>query len=748
MSENKTSRTGRGKLLSTRECHRIWPARRHETLDKGFLETPAKRLPSAKKALAVLAAVAIPLTGVQPTRAMDPVASAAEQFGQGATAAFADSAAGLDTSLTSKQRAAGLPVNPAAGLASPSPAGAIEMVLPANLGGGQLTSAGQMVYPDAGAGFDLLAENTRNGYRTVARINEPSGARSVTTFVSTPADTVMLMHSSGHLTLNKATPQAETLGVMSPAEARDATGRIVYSAYVAKQLAPQLYQVSEVISPTESTTWPVYVDPPLAVGDGLAQFGWSDVGDALGSAGSAIGTSFKKAGEFVGNAMSAQADGNALQAQAVSQTVQEHPTQSAMLIGGAALMATGVGSAPGASLLTEAALAVNNASISVEAIAAADPNNKGLQNFSAGLSIVAAVTPQGLGKQALAKTTENAVEQGLKTGADNVASEAATITRVTPETATDATKLSQEVAAAGKVPQVPKAPNAPPGKYVPETHPACTHMDCGHVTENPTAVYNKTEMPGHYEHKVETAPDVMNKETIEQTNINRRGNLRGKPRAGDNMANDESPPASSAEARDGMASVRPLPKKESDKEGQLLRALYQRHDIQPGDNFQFAYRNEQGQLNCQRCVRNPPAPQAPSRPPERPSSPADLRQVQAARAEQASQAQRSKALTGARMVNSVAQQQSQHNNEPQTLQARPESEAQQRDNQAVRNTSVTNQTRDHAREAARPAQSTASTHNGNGSSHDSGSHSKSNGSKKNSGNGKGNRAKRSRTGRH
>ncbi|MFA4080500.1 hypothetical protein ONA92_02140 [Mycobacteroides salmoniphilum] len=708
-----------------------------------FLWSRRRVLPSAVKAAVLLAVVLLPLSLLNSSQSA-PVVSAVEQFGQAATAAFTESAAGLDTSLTSKERSAGLPVNPAAGLVSQSPAGAVDMVLPAGLGAGQVTAAGQMVYPDAGAGFDLLAENTRDGYRTVARINETSGARSVTTLVSTPADTVMLMHSSGHLTLNRATEQAETLGVMSPAEARDASGNIVYSAYVAKQVAPQLYQVSEVISPTESTTWPVYVDPPLAVGGDYSQFGWSDVDHTL----DAIGNGFMKAGEAVGKAFEPLADGQQMQAQAMGDQVRQHPLESAMLVGSTALMATGVGSAAGAGVLARVSLTLNVASVGTEAVAATDPNNKGLQNFSAGMQIVAAITPQGLGKKAIENVAENALQQGVKKGGDELASEAATLTRVTPETATDATKLSQDVAAAGKIPQVPKAPNAPPGKYAPETHPACTHMDCGHVTENPTAVYNKTEMPGHYDHKVETAPDVMTKETVEQTNINRRGNLRGKPRAGDNMANDESPPASSAEARDGLASVRPLPKAESDKEGQLLRALYQRHDIQPGDNFQFAYRNEQGQLNCQRCVRNPPAPQAPSRPPERPSSPADLRQVQAARAEQATQAQRSKALTGARMVNSVAQQQAQHNNDPQTVHARPESEGQQRDNQAVRNTSTTNQTRDHAREGARPAQSTASTHNGNGSSHDSGSHSKNNGSKKNSGNGKGNRAKRSRTGRH
>lgn len=50
--------------------------------------------------------------------------------------------------------------------------------LPAGLGAGQVTSAGQMVYPDAGAEFDLLAENTRDGYRTVARIKQ-RGRRAI-----------------------------------------------------------------------------------------------------------------------------------------------------------------------------------------------------------------------------------------------------------------------------------------------------------------------------------------------------------------------------------------------------------------------------------------------------------------------------------------------------------------------------------------------------------------------------------------
>lgn len=752
MIENKHFRARKGKLISVRDCYRIWPAGRRESLPQDPTAAPRKRLPAAVKALAVLAAVAIALSVVQPTTATQPMVSAAEQFGQAATAVFDESAAGLDASLTSTQRAAGLPVNPAAGLISESPAGPVEMMLPAQLGTGQLTSAGQMVYPDAGAGFDLLAENTRQGYRTVARINSPDGVRAVTTYVRTPADTVMLMHSSGHLTLNEATENADTVGVMSPAEARDAAGRIVYSAYVAKQVAPQLYQVSEVIAPAPSTAWPVYVDPPLAVGDGLAQWSWSDTGDAIGGAVDAVGNSFKKAGEFIGNAMSAQAEGNALQAQAVSQTVQEHPTESAMLIGGTALMATGVGSAPGASLLTEAALAVNNASIAAQAIAAADPNNTGLQNVSAAMSIAAALTPQGLGKQTLAKTTENAVEQGLKTGADNIASETATITRVTPQTATNPNQLAHEISQAGKPPAVPKAPNAPPAAPV-SPGKDFTAKQKDDMTADALGIA-RGPRGGELDQAASQLSRNMNCTSCKgrvyrQSGPTRRGDIVPPNRA--QFDHDPIPRSQGGSFETGgNVKCQHCNNQKSDKSETQWAA--ERQEVAEQSRRRISDYERANGTHPDGVIRTPnDRPGKPSQVPQRPSSPADLRHVQAARAEQASQAQRSKALTGARMVNNVSQQQSQHNSEPQTVHARPQSEGQQRDNQAVRNTSVTNQTRDHAREGARPTQNTANTHNGNGngSSHDSGSHSKNSGSKKNNkGNGKGNRAKRSRTGRH
>ncbi|BBZ78453.1 hypothetical protein MANY_37900 [Mycolicibacterium anyangense] len=99
----------------------------------------------------------------------------------------------------------------------------------------------------------MLAENTGTGTRTVARINSAGGVRMVTTFVRTPADTVMLAHTNGYLTINRATPTAETVGMFSPAETRDATGRLVPSSYVVKKVAPQLYVLAEVIDPRPDT---------------------------------------------------------------------------------------------------------------------------------------------------------------------------------------------------------------------------------------------------------------------------------------------------------------------------------------------------------------------------------------------------------------------------------------------------------------------------------------------------------------
>lgn len=166
--------------------------------------------------------------------------STAQEFADAAMAAFSGSTtvAIPNPAATPDQRAAGLPTDPVAGLTSMTPAGPVQQVLPDGLGAAQRTSSGSVVYPDRGAGFDFLAENTGTGTRTVARIASATGVRMVTTFVRTPVDTVMLAHTNGFLTINRATPAAETVGMFAPAETRDAAGKLVPSSYVARQLRP------------------------------------------------------------------------------------------------------------------------------------------------------------------------------------------------------------------------------------------------------------------------------------------------------------------------------------------------------------------------------------------------------------------------------------------------------------------------------------------------------------------------------
>ncbi|MHC9297537.1 HNH endonuclease, partial [Mycobacterium sp. LTG2003] len=173
--------------------------------------------------LAALCAVAVTVGGLHlaapaPSSGVGQAArtvSAAQGFADAAVAAFTDSAVGSDPTLTVEARRAGLPAQPLAGLTAHTAAGPVQVVLPGGLGAAQHTAGGQVVYPNAGAGFDMLAENTATGTRTVARISDPGGPRMVTTFVRTPADTVMLAHTNGYLTINRATPTAETIGMFS-----------------------------------------------------------------------------------------------------------------------------------------------------------------------------------------------------------------------------------------------------------------------------------------------------------------------------------------------------------------------------------------------------------------------------------------------------------------------------------------------------------------------------------------------------
>ncbi|MDV3126049.1 HNH endonuclease [Mycobacterium sp. 21AC1] len=329
------------------------------------------------------------------------------------------------------------------------------MVLPGGLGDAQHTSGGQVVYPDVGAGFDMLAENTATGTRTIARIKGPGGVRMVTTFVRTPVDTVMLAHTNGYLTVNKATPAAETVGMFSPAETRDTAGKLVPSSYVVKQLAPQLYALAEVIDPQPGTAWPVYVDPPLHLtGAGGAPLG---LFDSVTNTVSSVANTVTAAAS---TALSATASG----AKAVGGFVKENPLESAMLVGGVALALTGVGGPASAAMIASAT--VNLASASVDVAAAALPDNQALGMASTVLGAASMVTPQGAARKAVTEGTELAAEQ--------LAQHADEIVDVAKAAPTPPAQLADDIpATAATKPPVtpgvsPKTPNAPPTAKAPD----------------------------------------------------------------------------------------------------------------------------------------------------------------------------------------------------------------------------------------------------------------------------------------
>ncbi|WP_079602378.1 polymorphic toxin-type HINT domain-containing protein, partial [Mycobacteroides abscessus] len=420
------------------------------------------------KALAVLAVAALPLSVVQPS-ASRPVLSATEQFAQSAAKAFGTSELGPelagDAVLPPAQRSAEIPADTAAGWDLPTTDGrTVQLVPPGGLASGQITSAGQVVYSDAGAGYDVLAENTAIGKRMVTRISGPEKTRTVTMFVRTPADTVMLAHTNGFLTVNQATPEAETVAMFAPSEVRDSKGSLVASAYITQQLQPNLYLLSQVISPDSSTAWPVYADP----------FG-IDIPNPITAAKNAV-TAVASAGEqFVTKAVEVAAPAvktfAAMNQQLASQAwsgiktganyVKENPLEFAQIVGGTALVASGVGSGFGASLI------VSGASGLVNKAAEANPDNKWLQAAAVATEAATYIGPGGITKKglqeaaSLAKTGVEKLAPKLTTKADDAAK------AVVP---TPPTKLADDIpASVGKAPEVPanpaaapKAPNAPP----------------------------------------------------------------------------------------------------------------------------------------------------------------------------------------------------------------------------------------------------------------------------------------------
>lgn len=425
------------------------------------------------KALAVLAAVALPLSAVQPS-APGPVLSAAEQFGQSAAKAFSTSelapeVAG-DAVLSPAQRSAGIPAYTTAGWDLPTTDGrTVQLVPPGGLGAGEVTASGQVVYADAGAGYDVLAENTAIGKRMVTRISGPDKTRTITMFVRTPADTVMLAHTNGFLTVNQATRTAETVAMFAPSEVRDTRGALVPSAYITQQLQPNLYLLSQVISPDASTAWPVYADP----------FG-IDIPNPITAAKNAVSAVANAGEQLVNKAVEVAAPAvksfAAANAQLASQAwsgiktganyVKENPLEFAQIVGGTALVASGVGSGFGASLI------VSGASGLVNKAAEANPDNQWLQVAAVATEAATYIGPGGITKKGLQEAATLA-----KGGVETIAQKAVPKLTTKADAAakavvpTPATKLADDIpASVGKAPEVPaanpaaapKAPNAPP----------------------------------------------------------------------------------------------------------------------------------------------------------------------------------------------------------------------------------------------------------------------------------------------
>ena len=389
-----------------------------------------------------VAMVAVGVIDLRTEREVDPVAVAAQSFADAQADAFSQSESLSVLDMTPAARSSGLPYDATAGLSWTTTAGPVRMVLPAGLGNARTTRDGQVVYPDVGSGFDFLVQNTPTGTRTVARIDGPSGVRSITTFLRTTSDVVMLAHTNGFLTLNRTTPAAETVEMFSPSEARDANGRLVPSSYVVRQYGLGLYQLSEVIAPTEKTTWPVYVDPPISVagpgGGVLPQFGFSSITSAISGA-----------ADVVAGAATAAASATVSGVTAVGAFVRENPLESAMIVGGVALSLTGVGGPAGAAVI--AAAAVNVSSTVVDVVAAHNPDNAFLGDLSTTLSVASMITPQGATKKIVGEGLEVAITQ-----AGRHVDEIVDVAKAVP---TPPAQLAEEVANSA----MPKIPNAPPG---------------------------------------------------------------------------------------------------------------------------------------------------------------------------------------------------------------------------------------------------------------------------------------------
>jgi hypothetical protein len=549
-----------------------------------------------------------------PDRPGGPPADAHSQsIASAASEAFAGTAFASDDTLSAAARSANIPADPVAGWDLPTTDGRrVQLVLPAGLGPGEPTPEGQVVYPDRGAGFSVIAENKGAGGRTITRIPGPTtnatasgvvnadgqALPTVPMFLRTPVDTVMLAHTDGTITVNQATPAATTIATIAAPQARDSHGTAVPSAFVTQRIRPGLYLLAQVIHPDEATVWPVYVDPCISACDAFTHASTSGAnGAALQAAGTALVTGIKN-----------------------------NPVESAEIIGGSALVVTGVGSGFGASLVLSGTTGL------VQKAAAADPTNQMLGAAGDVLEVTNYISPA----RAVQKGVTAAAERGAQKFGDGLAEGALRdATAVKPVTPTPSPQLVNDIAgAATPKPGVgtPAAANAPPAgplrstddriplepppfgpvrpptEYKPPSvsQPAGTRNDCGDVCDNPATIYSQEWTPQTYNNKLSAIENGQSSVTVhretDQTQIdrNRRAAQSGVPSV-KRYVRDEDNRASTKEGGTG-ARIEYTPRWEGNREGGQLSRTYDEQGIGDGDPYDRVFRGDDGQVRCAPCA--------------------------------------------------------------------------------------------------------------------------------------------------
>ncbi|KAB7760569.1 HNH endonuclease [Mycolicibacterium mucogenicum DSM 44124] len=550
----------------------------------------------------------------------DRAPSDAQAVAAAASAAFVGTALASDGTLSAEARSAKIPSDPVAGWDLPTTDGrSAQLVLPAGLGAGEHTPAGQVVYPDRGAGFSVIAENQGSGGRTITRIphqltntaTAPGTSAAATSadgqvlpmvpmFLRTPANTVMLAHTSGIITLNQATPAATTIATIAAPQARDSRGSVVPSAFVTQQIRPGLYLLAQVIRPDSATVWPVYADPCF-----------SCMVDSVVSAAHTV------------------ADATVVGAKAVGNFVKNNPLESAEIVGGSVLMVTGVGTGFGASLVLSGTTGL------VQKAAAADPTNQVLAAAGDALEVANYISPA----RSVQKGLTAIAERGAQKLGDDVAEGALRdVAAAKPVTPTPSPQLATDVAGAltpkpgvgtpamptgppagplrspdGRYPvELPIGPVPPKTNYEPPSvsQPAGTRNDCGDICENPATIYSEEWTPGTFNNKLSAidegrAPVTLNRETDRQTiRRNRNGATSASP-SNKWWNRDEDPLASSLQstANGGTESrVEHVPDWEGQREGDQILRTFREQNIKHGDAYDRVFRGDDGQVRCAPCA--------------------------------------------------------------------------------------------------------------------------------------------------